>query len=99
MLGRQRNTRGALQLAVLNQRGDPPVQRAGMPFTSDRGDQPQFMGVLRQILTLGQPSDQLLISQFPGFANAVDQDDPLESLPDFEILKYRQERRDARACG
>ncbi|MNQ65140.1 hypothetical protein D3C85_795890 [compost metagenome] len=70
-----------------------------MLFTSDRGDQLQFMGVLRQIITLRQPCDQLLIRQFPGFANAVDQNDPLESLPDFEILEYRQERRDTRACG
>ena len=70
-----------------------------MLFTSDRGDELKFMGVFRQIFTLGQPCDQLLISQFPGFANTVDQDDPLESLPDFEVLEYRQERRDARACG
>src|SRR5690349_5357419 len=99
MLRRQRNSRAALQLAVFDQCGDPSVQCARMPLTSDCGDELQFVCVFSQILKLRQPRDQLLVSQFPGFANTVDQDDPLESLPDFEILEYRQKRRDARACG
>ncbi|MNN45758.1 hypothetical protein D3C81_1601080 [compost metagenome] len=70
-----------------------------MLFTSDRGDQLQFVCVLGQIVTLRQPRDQFLISQFPGFTNAVDQDNPLESLPDFEVLQYRQERRHAGPGG
>ncbi|MCY1357983.1 hypothetical protein D9M69_444970 [compost metagenome] len=95
----QRQAGGALQFAILDQGGDAPVQRTGHFLASDRRDEQQLVGHPFQVLLVLEFSDQLLVGQFGAISHAVDQDDALETLPDFQVLEDREEGREPRAGG
>ncbi len=99
MLRRQLQIGGALQFAVLDQRGDAPMQRAGHPFARDYRQIQQLRAETLQVVALRQFGDQLLIGQFARLAHAVDENDALEALPGLEVLQDRQKRGDPGAGG
>ncbi|MNE15529.1 hypothetical protein D3C80_1084390 [compost metagenome] len=99
MLGRQLDARRPLQLAILDQVGNSTAQRPRVLLAGHRGNELQLVRVFRQVLTPGQPLDQCLVRQLPGFAHAVHQNDPLVPLPHLEVLQDRQERGNPRARG
>ncbi|MNQ96154.1 hypothetical protein D3C85_1117470 [compost metagenome] len=68
-------------------------------FAGDCGDELQFVRVFGQIVALAKLSYKRLIRQFSGFANAVDEDDAFEFLPDLKVLQDGQKRGNAGTCG
>ena len=99
MLGLQGKTGGALQLAIGQQRSDPPMQSARHRLASDQRQVDQLAGVALQVVALLQALDQRLIGQLLAAAGAVDQHDAGKTLPHLRVLQNRQKRRQPGATG